>query len=320
MKKFGISIIICTYDRKSQVSKAIKKVLGQKIKNYNVEIIVIDQGKSNLVTNTLRKIKIKKIPNDMKIRHIKQKGSGVARARNLGILKAKNEIIVYIDDDIVPVGHDWLINIHRTFQNKKVKIACGKIFPNKPLPKYLSKYQHLFACFNHGRKSKFLSLCSFIPTSHLMIRKKLIKKLGGFRSNLGRTKKTLMSGEDNELTYAIGQLGIKPYYNPQLQAIHFISTNRKSKKFLLRRLFWQGVTDIMLDHYYDRNKNNFLPKIILSLLESLARLISQKIKNGPYFFHHLTKLYYLTGQLYGFAKRILINDSVKRPLDIYKHI
>ena len=103
----NISVVIPTYNRKLILKKCLfaleNQLLNNSINSY--EIIVIDDGSTDGTTKWIKE-------NTEKLPHVvlyEQSHGGPAIARNLGVLKSKNEIIIFIDSDLVVVN-DFLIN------------------------------------------------------------------------------------------------------------------------------------------------------------------------------------------------------------------
>jgi glycosyltransferase involved in cell wall biosynthesis len=89
-----ISVIIPTYNRGHFICEAIDSILNQDVKNYKIEIIVIDDGSTDNTKDILKHY----IDNN-KIRYIYQKNRGAGAARNNGILNAKGSWITFLDSD-----------------------------------------------------------------------------------------------------------------------------------------------------------------------------------------------------------------------------
>jgi glycosyltransferase involved in cell wall biosynthesis len=86
-----ISVIMPTYNRSHLISRAIKSVLGQTFRNF--ELIVINDGSTDETEKAVRRFK------DKRIIYIKRKHAGVSAARNVGLAHALGEYIAYLDDD-----------------------------------------------------------------------------------------------------------------------------------------------------------------------------------------------------------------------------
>lgn len=86
------SIIISAYNIEDYIKRAIKSVLEQDFKNY--ELIVIDDKS---VDSTLEKIK--EINDERIIVIANPENKGLGAVRNIGIERAKGEYIVHLDGD-----------------------------------------------------------------------------------------------------------------------------------------------------------------------------------------------------------------------------
>lgn len=87
---FGISVVIPTYNRASQVPTAVRSVLAQT--GIPCEVIVIDDGSTDGTDEALA-------PVMDRIRYIRTENRGVSGARNRGILEARGDRIAFLDSD-----------------------------------------------------------------------------------------------------------------------------------------------------------------------------------------------------------------------------
>ena len=89
-----ISVVIPTFNREKLVTRSIKSVLNQTLKN--IEVVVVDDGSTDNTENAIKKIK------DKRIKYYKlKKNSGACYARNFGISKSKGKYIAFQDSDDV---------------------------------------------------------------------------------------------------------------------------------------------------------------------------------------------------------------------------
>lgn len=89
-----ISIIMCTYNRKKFLEKAVKSVLNQTFKDF--ELILVNNGStdgSDILCENLAKT-----DNRIRLFHIEE-NKGASKGKNLGISKASCEYITIVDDD-----------------------------------------------------------------------------------------------------------------------------------------------------------------------------------------------------------------------------
>jgi len=90
--KYYVSIILPTFNRATTIKKSIDSVLNQTYKNF--ELIIIDDGSTDNTRDLVKQYKDKRI----KYIHYKE-NKGASYARNLGIKKAKYDLIAFQDSD-----------------------------------------------------------------------------------------------------------------------------------------------------------------------------------------------------------------------------
>ncbi len=100
-----VSVIITTYNRARFAEEAIKSVLAQSFKNY--EIILVDDGSAD---------ETEKILETYPLKYVRQKHTGISRARNRGIAESHGKFVCFLDSDDL-----WLkdkLKIQRYFMEK----------------------------------------------------------------------------------------------------------------------------------------------------------------------------------------------------------
>jgi glycosyltransferase involved in cell wall biosynthesis len=91
----AVSVIIPLYNKGPHIARALKSVLSQTTKNF--EVIVVDDGSTDDGAEVVGKFY------DPRIWLIQQENQGVSAARNRGIDSAKGELIAFLDAD-----DEWL--------------------------------------------------------------------------------------------------------------------------------------------------------------------------------------------------------------------
>ncbi len=94
-----VSVVIPTFNRKPILEKCLNALENQKLNNNiaTYEVIVVDDGSTDGTSSWIRN-------NKADLPHVvlyEQKHGGPALGRNLGVMKSKNEIIIFIDSDLI---------------------------------------------------------------------------------------------------------------------------------------------------------------------------------------------------------------------------
>jgi len=167
-----ISVIIPTYNRENLIEKTIQSVLNQTIKAD--EIIIIDDGSTDSTKKILEKY-------DQNIRYIYQKNNGVSSARNLGINKASNEWLCFLDSD--DIWHEEKLAKQIAFHTKYTHILWSHTdelwkFNSKIIKQKKHQLKPSGFCFEQNIAN------TLIGASTLMIHKKVIDDVGAFDERL----------------------------------------------------------------------------------------------------------------------------------------
>lgn len=113
-----VSVVIPYYNRESTIIRAVKSVLNQTYRNF--ELILIDDGSDDnghkIVDEYIKNV------DDINIVHIYQDNSGPSKARNYGIKIAKGKYIAFLDSDDSWKENKLMVQIDFLRKNKDCAI------------------------------------------------------------------------------------------------------------------------------------------------------------------------------------------------------
>ena len=275
MEPIEISVIISTYNRDTSLKDTIESLLSQSLSKNNFEIIIVDNNSNDNTSKLASEYNKNKAHS---IRYVLEKEQGLSKARNRGSKEAKGEIITFIDDDAIADKYllEKILDVYDHYP--QASIIGGKIKPvwsiNKPswLTKNLETYYSLLDLGDEIMEINFPQTpfgCNF------SIKRQLFLDLGGFSADLGRTGTNLLSGEEIYLCYLSELNNNKSYYVPKAIVYHRIPPERLNRYFLIKRSFYQGISNIVFQKICKKNKNYSL----LTYLTKLKNIIKNIIKN-----------------------------------------
>src|ERR1700748_3890414 len=93
-----VTVIIPTYNRADILSKTLKGYAAQGGDHRILEVIVIDDGSKDHTRDVVEEAACSQ-PN---LRYYFQQNAGLAAARNHAIQRAKGDLLLFGDDDIIP--------------------------------------------------------------------------------------------------------------------------------------------------------------------------------------------------------------------------
>lgn len=164
-----ISVVIPTYNRANFLSSCLQSVLTQ-TRSVD-EIIVVDDGSNDHTQDVLK---------EFDIHYVYQTNQGVAHARNVGIQKAKNEWIAFLDSD--DLWHRTKIEEHIAFHTHNPH--CQASYTDE----LWVRNGKTIALKTHQQKEQpsftnSLRLCK-IGTSTFFCHKKIFEEVGYFDETL----------------------------------------------------------------------------------------------------------------------------------------
>ena len=214
----NLSIIIPTLNRNNILKETIHSILfRQDYPIAKIEIIVINDGEGEIDLGDLNMEE-----NNLKI--IKNPSDGVCSARNLGARLAKNELLLFIDDDILISGENITrhVKLHGQYENALITGRWEyteeflKEMRKTPFSRYKLAYD--YKCMKGYELLEFESgifLAESLASFCLSLRKDLFEKTGGFDENFPHA-----GAEDQEFSQRAKKMGYTLLYDPTNICFH----------------------------------------------------------------------------------------------------
>lgn len=214
-----VSVIIPSWNRKEELKKCLDKIKEQTFKDY--EVIVVDNNSSDgtreMIKDNFPKFKIIALNENV----------GAARARNIGIKKAKGELLWFLDSDAYAVKKTCLKDMVEIMKDNSIGELGGEIIDGKIRLPRPSRNQDGF--FEFVEKCNMEEVES-INTSNAILRKELIEKIGGFDPGY------FYGFEDIEISYKIKKMGYRIIVDGRVLAYHsMVKKSRVSTLYIWQR-------------------------------------------------------------------------------------
>ncbi len=217
-----VSIIIPTFNGASRIGNCLEALLTQ-VAGLDVEVLVVNDGSTDETDSAVERYS--------GVRLITQPNAGPASARNLGAQEARGDILLFTDDDCVPMPA-WVDAMLAPFSDAEVVGAKGV---------YRTHQKSLAARFvqveYEDRYAKMSGLPSidFIDTYSAAFRRERFLEMNGYDTSF-----PVACAEDIELSYRMSARGWKMKFAPEAIVYHthpetFRAYFKKKYKFA----FWR---------------------------------------------------------------------------------
>jgi GT2 family glycosyltransferase len=198
----SVSIIIPTFNGARRLDKCLDALL-QQVPRRDAEILVVNDGSSDNTADV--------IPRYSGVRLVSQANAGPAAARNRGAAEACGAIILFTDDDCVPLP-DWLDAMLAPFADPEIVGTKGT---------YRTRQKSLAARFvqieyedRYRRMARFAYI-DFVDTYSAAFRREKFLEIGGYDTSF-----PVACAEDIELSYRMSTRGWKMKFAPNATVYH----------------------------------------------------------------------------------------------------
>jgi glycosyltransferase involved in cell wall biosynthesis len=249
-----ISAIVCTQNGAGSLHKVLESLRAQRLPWADFETIVVDNG-SRAETQQVVQGQAVSLPN---LSYVQEERPGLSNARNTGAFYATAPYVAYLDDQ-GRADAGWLESLLHTFETVRPKPAVvgGRIWLNweGEIPSWLDKrFWPLYSYLDHGDSARFLSQGEALIGTNIAFEWETLLGLGGFPTELGRTGRCLLPGEERALLREMRQRGLPIYYEPSAIVWRSVSKDRQTKRWFLGRVFREGASQPYLDSGLERSR------------------------------------------------------------------
>lgn len=239
-----ISVIMCTYNRANILRDSLASFLQVTIPpECTVELMIVNNNSTDDTARVAEEFRSKA---PQLVRCVDAPTPGLSFARNVGIRATRADLIAFVDDDVYFDGQ-WLTQLLLLFrEHPEAMCAGGRSIPlfEAGTPSWLSpRLLKIYGSTDSGDAVKRMQFPEHPFGLNMAFRKEVFATVGGFDTRLGRKKSSLLSNEETELFHRINQAGLPVFYTPHALLHHRIPAERTEKRWVLRRYYWQGISD-----------------------------------------------------------------------------
>lgn len=183
--------------------------------------------------------------------------NGLSIARNTGIAASRGECIAFLDDDGVPMP-TWLDELLKGLCHYGGAGAGGSVDLSLlgTAPPWLTAPERalLSELTYQSIDIPEIGEDSYVVGANMCFRRATFERYGGFDPAFGRTATSLRSSEELEFTRRVQTAGERISFLAAARVCHLIPAHRLTARYILRRSYWQGRSDALLEARWGRPK------------------------------------------------------------------
>lgn len=249
-----VSIVISTLNRHQVLWQNIK-LLHYQSKPFE-EIIIIDQSK-NVPKDFLDFIR-----QDKRIKYFRQNVDNVAVGYSEGAKKAKGDIVLYLDDDVIP-GYRLVEHHLKNYTDKKIGGVTGRVV--EPYNNNIWTNGRANSITKFGNVIQNVTSRDRLETfavsgGNMSFRKSVIKKAGYFDTNyIGNAYRI-----ETDFSVAVSKIGYKMIFEPNAQIFHLNASTGGTRKTRETARKWYYNYFHNFSYFFFKNCNHlYFPLFLL---------------------------------------------------------
>lgn len=254
-----VSVVVATFNRPDRALRLLSQLAGQDYPSSSLEVVVVDDGSAGDCAARLRAA-----PMPCRFEVIAQDNQGPARARHRGILAARGEIVVLLDDDmqVAPTFVAAHVRYHRAGA-RRVVLGRMRPDPGVDMPLYERYHADLLARFVEGVRSAQVRLRgTHLCTGNVSFRREDYLAIGGFDATFGQS-------EDAELGVRLEKSGCELVFGDDADTLN--GSDHTDINRWLARSFRYGIYDLRMARKH-RDAAWTSPWRFIDLVSPLSRL------------------------------------------------
>lgn len=267
-----LSIVIPTIGRKQELFNTINDLVKQNLDKNKWECLVIAQ--SEIDSDIIKNIAVK---NELSLKLFYLEQPNASLARNIGLLEARGEIVLFLDDDLIIDKPEFLDNHLKHFDNQEL---CGVVGQVTDITKIIRNDRHkwsykkrvgwLYFPSNYNKRDLVLNG----GAGNLSVRKIFALNIGGMDANFEKGAHREESDFCLRLTKKYGSM----IYDPEAAVIHLGSRTGGSRSWGINRGI-QPLHHIVGEWYFILKGLRIKTVYFRDLTHHLASLFFRQIFN-----------------------------------------
>jgi len=241
-----VSVVICTRNRAERLPKVIDLLRAQDYPQQVMEIVVVDNRSTDHTSQVVNQLAARA---GVSVRYVYEARAGITCARNRGAEEGRYSYFACIDDDC-SIGPGWLRELMSGFDLDPRVVAVGGLVLvawDERRPHWLGPTMDVWLADTSflGTHRRLLDDDERVVESNTAFERSAWQAAGRFVGMEQFGSRSMAAGEVLYLLHQLRRRGGRIAFVPEALMYHHV--HAPSRRLMIRRAYWQGVSDALLD-------------------------------------------------------------------------
>src|ERR1700687_2507584 len=256
-----VSVIIATRNRRALLARTLDALLRQRWPADRFEIVVADNGSTGATRGRVGGRAGRPVGAPIADPFVAPPGK--SHAVNAALDLARGDILALTDDDVRP-DPAWLEAIVEALGEESRGVVAGRVLPEWGTvpPPWMSPavYSVLAVPDNGTRRIDIVDRRGDVMPigANMAVRRAVVERVGGLRTDLGKIDGSLRTGEDHEFFLRMLDAGCRGIYEPDAVVHHWVPAARLDRQYFRKCLYQNGRDVARLESSYPDSRRRVL--------------------------------------------------------------
>lgn len=219
-----LSIVVPTYNRRERLARVLRSLAAQQV-DADFEVVVVSDGSTDGTDDYLLNGAL-----PLAVTPLFQPNQGPAAARNHGVERARGELVLFLDDDVVaePGLVQAHLDAHGRLGDRVVVIGPMLDPPDHVMSPWIAWEQMMLRKqYDDMDAGRYTATARQFYTGNASVRIEHVRDVGGFDPAFRRA-------EDIELAFRLDDIGLDFHFEPSARGLHYAERSYEAWKSAAR--------------------------------------------------------------------------------------
>lgn len=213
-----ISVVVPTYNRVDRLERVLDRLAVQTVDPSTFEVIVVSDGSTDGTDAYLTRPDL-----PVEVTAVHQRNGGAGAARNRGVAEAKSDLVLFLDDDVLPAP-DLIAEHLAAHEQEGGRVVIGPMLTPDDYemsPWVAWEQTMLYKQYDSMNAGEYSATARQFYTGNASLPRRIFIESGGFDESLRRA-------EDVELAFRLADRDVKFHYVDTARGYHFAERSYES--------------------------------------------------------------------------------------------